>query len=80
MLRDLPTLAKVASSSFAELDQGPAQVQQVIEFIRPYAPDFTAWITKFAQATAYYDANGHYARVQPIFNAFRFDDTAATAR
>jgi phospholipid/cholesterol/gamma-HCH transport system substrate-binding protein len=47
----------------------------VIEYIRPYAPDFTAWISKFAEATAYYDANGHYARVQPVFNAFRFEDT-----
>jgi phospholipid/cholesterol/gamma-HCH transport system substrate-binding protein len=48
--------------------------QKVIEFIRPYAPDFSAWIEKFAHTTGYYDANGHYARVQPIFSAFTFQD------
>ena len=46
----------------------------MIEFIRPYATDFAAWITKFGQGFAYYDANGHYARVQPNFNAFSFSD------
>ena len=46
----------------------------MIEFIRPYAADFTAWIEKFAHTTAIYDANGHYARVQPIFEAFSFDE------
>jgi phospholipid/cholesterol/gamma-HCH transport system substrate-binding protein len=72
LLRDLPTLAKVASRSSAHSITALKKSQNVIEFIRPYAPDFTAWITKFGQATSSYDANGHYARVQPIFEAFRF--------
>ena len=46
----------------------------MIEFIRPYAADFTAWIEKFAHTTASYDANGHYARVQPVFEAFTFSE------
>jgi phospholipid/cholesterol/gamma-HCH transport system substrate-binding protein len=75
MLRDLPDLSRVASRSTASGIRALKKGQEVIEFIRPYAPDFTAWISKFAEATAYYDANGHYARVQPLFNAFRFDDT-----
>ena len=45
-----------------------------MEFLRPYAPDISAWITHFSQVPAYYDANGHYARVLPIFNAFRYDE------
>ena len=36
-----------------------------ITFARPYTPDLLAFISKFGQATAYYDANGHYARVEP---------------
>jgi phospholipid/cholesterol/gamma-HCH transport system substrate-binding protein len=75
LLNDLPTLARVASKSSADSIAALKKSQKVIEFVRPYAPDFTAWITKFAEATAFYDANGHYARVQPVFNAFRFDDT-----
>ena len=50
----------------------------MIEFLRPYAPDMAAWITHFAQVPAYYDANGHYARVLPIFNAFSFDQRTNT--
>jgi phospholipid/cholesterol/gamma-HCH transport system substrate-binding protein len=42
----------------------------VIEFARPYAPDLTGWFTKFGEGAANYDANGHYARIQPLFNAF----------
>jgi phospholipid/cholesterol/gamma-HCH transport system substrate-binding protein len=75
LLKDLPTLSRVASKSSRHSIDALKKSQRVIEFIRPYAPDFTAWITKFAEATAYYDANGHYARVQPVFNAFRFEDT-----
>jgi phospholipid/cholesterol/gamma-HCH transport system substrate-binding protein len=75
LLKDLPTLAKVASKSSKHSIEALKKSQKVIEFIRPYAPDFTAWISKFAEATSYYDANGHYARVQPVFNAFRFEDT-----
>jgi phospholipid/cholesterol/gamma-HCH transport system substrate-binding protein len=75
LLNDLPTLSRVASKSSKHSIEALKKSQKVIEFVRPYAPDFTAWVSKFAEATAYYDANGHYARVQPIFNAFRFEDT-----
>jgi phospholipid/cholesterol/gamma-HCH transport system substrate-binding protein len=74
LLRDLPRLARVASPSFSNSIRALKKSQPVIEFIRPYAPDFTAWIEKFAHATSYYDANGHYARVQPIFSAFKFSE------
>ncbi len=74
-LNDLPSLARVASRSSKNSINALRKGQKVIEFVRPYAPDFTAWISKFGEATAFYDANGHYARVQPVFDAFRFDDT-----
>ena len=51
--------------------------QPVLEFIRPYVPELTGWFHDFGQATANYDANGHFARIQPIFNAFSFDDNPA---
>jgi phospholipid/cholesterol/gamma-HCH transport system substrate-binding protein len=74
LLRNLPKLADVAHRSSANSIAALKKSQKVIEFIRPYAPDFTAWIEKFAHTTGYYDANGHYARVQPIFSAFTFSD------
>ena len=42
----------------------------MLHFIRPYAPDLVGWFRDFGQSTANYDANGHFARIQPIFNAF----------
>jgi phospholipid/cholesterol/gamma-HCH transport system substrate-binding protein len=48
--------------------------QENIEFARPYTPDLMAFLTKFGQATAYYDANGHYARVTlPATGLFSYD-------
>ena len=44
----------------------------------PYTPDLMAFITKFAQATAYYDGNGHYARVSlPATGQFAYDPATA---
>jgi phospholipid/cholesterol/gamma-HCH transport system substrate-binding protein len=74
LLRKLPELSRVSRSSFSNSVKALRRSQSVIEFIRPYAPDFTGWITKFGMGTGYYDANGHYVRVQPIFDAFAFAD------
>jgi phospholipid/cholesterol/gamma-HCH transport system substrate-binding protein len=32
------------------------------------------WFTKFGQVASAYDANGHYARIQPIFGLFDYDE------
>ena len=45
----------------------------MIEYARGYTPDLVGWITKFGQVASYYDANGHYARVMPVFSPTRFD-------
>jgi phospholipid/cholesterol/gamma-HCH transport system substrate-binding protein len=46
------------------------KAQPVVTFIRPFAPELIGWIRDFGQGASNYDANGHYARIQPIFNAF----------
>ena len=51
--------------------------QPVVQFVRPYVADFVGWLRDFGQGTSNYDANGHYARIQPIFNAYSFTDNAA---
>ncbi len=56
------------------LDHRAGQDQPVVKFIRPYTPDFVGWLRDFGQGAANYDANGHYARIQPIFNTFSFAD------
>ncbi len=49
--------------------------QPVLEFVRPYIPELVGWFRDFGQGAANYDANGHYARIQPIFNAFQLRET-----
>ena len=48
--------------------------QPFISFARAYSPDLLGAVTKLGQVSGYYDADGHYARVQAAaFNLFRWD-------
>jgi phospholipid/cholesterol/gamma-HCH transport system substrate-binding protein len=75
-MRQMPALERLARTNTRNSVAALKQSQDVIEFLRPYAPDLAAWITHFATVPGYYDANGHYARVLPIFNAFSYDPGA----
>ena len=66
----LPELAKVLSTS------SPANVTALKESVPitapfgPYSPDLIGFVRDFGANSGYYDANGHYARVAPLFNDF----------
>jgi phospholipid/cholesterol/gamma-HCH transport system substrate-binding protein len=77
LLTKQPKLANLAKSDFPRTIAALRKGQPVVEYLRPYAPDFTGWLTKFAEGANPYDANGHYARIQPVFNAFTLTDNAA---
>ncbi|HEY2604161.1 MAG TPA: MlaD family protein [Thermoleophilaceae bacterium] len=77
LLQKQPKLANLAKTDFPRTIQALEKGQPVVDYLRPYAPDFTGWLTKFAEGAANYDANGHYARIQPMFNAFSLTDNAA---
>ena len=72
----LPGLQRVASPAFANSREALQETQPVLQFGRPYAPELVSFLKDFGQGASAYDANGHYARVQPIFNAFSFSDDA----
>ena len=72
-----PKLASIAKSTFPDDIESLQKSLPVISYIRPYSPDLTGWITHFAESANPYDANGHYARIQPIFNSFQYTDTPA---
>jgi len=74
LMRISPALERISRESSKNSIKALKKGQDEVEFLRPYAPDISAWITHFSQVPAYYDANGHYARVMPIFNAFRYDE------
>jgi phospholipid/cholesterol/gamma-HCH transport system substrate-binding protein len=76
LLRDLPRVRKSGSSAFPASVDALNASQNTVEFARPYIPDVLGWLTKFGQVTAYYDANGHYARVQPAnSDLFNYDES-----
>jgi phospholipid/cholesterol/gamma-HCH transport system substrate-binding protein len=75
--RKLPQLQRVAAPAFRNGTRALQRAQPVLEFARPYTPDLTGWLRDFGQGAANYDANGHFARIQPMFNAFQFTDNPA---
>ena len=68
-----PRLAELTASVFPRAIRTLDRSDPVISYARPYIPDLSGWLTKFGQVAAYYDANGHYARVQPVFDPTSFD-------
>jgi phospholipid/cholesterol/gamma-HCH transport system substrate-binding protein len=68
-----PRLAELTATVFPRAIRALDRSDPVIEYARGYTPDLVGWITKLGQAAAYYDANGHYARVMPVFSPTNFD-------
>jgi phospholipid/cholesterol/gamma-HCH transport system substrate-binding protein len=66
----LPKLAGQAQVVFPRGIKTLKQSQPVVQFVRPYVPELVGWFRDFGQGAASYDGNGHYARIQPIVNAF----------
>jgi phospholipid/cholesterol/gamma-HCH transport system substrate-binding protein len=66
-----PRLAQLTASVFPRAIRALDRAQPVISYGRQYTPDLAGWFTKFGQVAGYYDANGHYARVMPVFSPAR---------
>jgi phospholipid/cholesterol/gamma-HCH transport system substrate-binding protein len=73
-LRDLPPLASAVGGDFPRAIRALRQSTPIFEFVRPYIPDLVAWVSGWDGLFAPYDANGHYARTVPVFDAFSFSD------
>lgn len=74
-----PRLAQLTASVFPRAIRTLDQAQPVFEYFRGYTPDFAAWIADFGQVASNYDANGHYARVQPMFLPANYSGGTLTA-
>ncbi|MGO9908751.1 MAG: MlaD family protein [Solirubrobacteraceae bacterium] len=73
LLKDTPELARLAGSAFPDLVTAMNDSQTQLDTLREYTPDVVSALTNVGQASGYYDANGHYVRVQPTFFAFGTD-------
>jgi phospholipid/cholesterol/gamma-HCH transport system substrate-binding protein len=62
---DFAAVEKRASEAVPITVQAMQDSQPNLQFLRPYMPELMAAIAHLNQVTGYYDADGHYARVQP---------------
>jgi phospholipid/cholesterol/gamma-HCH transport system substrate-binding protein len=66
----LPGVAKALATASPDGVKSLEEAVPVTALFGPYTPDLEGFIRSFGQATAYYDANGHYARVGGVFPDF----------
>jgi phospholipid/cholesterol/gamma-HCH transport system substrate-binding protein len=69
-VRALPQLATSLSSATPVNVKSFQESVPITAFFGPYSPDLEGTLREFGQTTAYYDANGHYARISPVFPDF----------
>lgn len=77
LLHKTPRLDRVASPAFRHTSTALRKSTPVLSFIRPYTPDLEGFLRDFGQGASNYDANGHYARVQPVSTPFSVADNGA---
>ena len=78
LTRKQPKLARLVSIAFPRTIRALNDSLPLVSYARQYTPDLAGWFTKFgANSAANYDADGHYARIQPIFGGFAFNDNPA---
>jgi phospholipid/cholesterol/gamma-HCH transport system substrate-binding protein len=68
-----PRLESLTSEVFPRAIRTLDASQPVVDFGVAYTPELVGWFTKFAESAATYDANGHYARIQPVVSTFALD-------
>jgi phospholipid/cholesterol/gamma-HCH transport system substrate-binding protein len=67
----LPTLAQELVSGSPSDVKALQESVPVTAFFGPYAPDLQGFVRTFGTTAGYYDANGQYARLSPVFNNFK---------
>ncbi|MHB8696099.1 MAG: MlaD family protein [Solirubrobacteraceae bacterium] len=73
LLMSLPRLTQITRGAFPRIVATMNRSQSDLNLLRGYTPDLTALLTQLDLVTGYYDANGHYARVQPSLAALHYD-------
>jgi phospholipid/cholesterol/gamma-HCH transport system substrate-binding protein len=74
LIRALPALAQTLSTSAPASVTALQESIPVTAFFGPYAPDLSGTLRTFGQSGAYYDADGHYARLTPVLPDFKLGE------
>ncbi|MFM9140645.1 MAG: hypothetical protein ACKOTH_09050, partial [Solirubrobacterales bacterium] len=75
-MKTAPQLQEEASTAFPNSIEAINASLSDQTFFRTYGPEFVGLLRDFGQSTSNYDANGHYARATPIFNAFQYNGSS----
>jgi phospholipid/cholesterol/gamma-HCH transport system substrate-binding protein len=71
LVRALPQLAKALTTASPAGVTSLKESVPITAFFGPYSPDLVGTLSTFGQTAAYYDANGHYARLSSVFPDFK---------
>jgi phospholipid/cholesterol/gamma-HCH transport system substrate-binding protein len=75
LLATLPAVHERAAKTFPHSEAAIVDFQPNLNFARAYTPEIFNGFGKLGQVTGYYDANGHYARIQlSSLNLFDYED------
>jgi phospholipid/cholesterol/gamma-HCH transport system substrate-binding protein len=66
----MPALARALTTASPNGVRALRESVPITAFFGPYSPELQGALRDFGQATAYYDANGHYARITPVTPSF----------
>jgi phospholipid/cholesterol/gamma-HCH transport system substrate-binding protein len=67
----IPAVASQLTTASPSGVQALRESVPITSFFGPYAPELQGAARSFGQTTAYYDANGHYARISPVAPSFK---------
>ena len=70
LAQSAPSLLTEADRAFPVLIRNFSESRPQLDYLREYAPDVVAALSNLGQAGAYYDANGHYVRTEPMLYPF----------
>lgn len=63
LLDHTPGLLDSAHGTFPQLTRTLEVLSGPLDFLRPYTPEATGWLSNWNSAFAAFDSNGHYARI-----------------
>jgi len=66
----IPALAKALESASPATVRSLKESIPITAFFGPYSPDLAGTLRSFGQSASFYDADGHYAHVAPVFPSF----------
>jgi len=67
----LPALQEAFGPMTTHSVQALDKLTPILSFLRPFGPELTSFFKSYGQASAVYDANGHYLRATPNFNDYK---------